>query len=135
MKHLLLSLAAALLLANAPTLAGEAGDPPDFMKKTFPESAVGAAFKEHQAIMTDPDSALDAKTKELIGIAVAGQVPCDYCTYYHRKAAQRAGATDSEIREALATAALVRKWSTVLNGSRYDMDAFRKEVDAMFSAE
>lgn len=54
----------------------------------------------------------------------------------HRiKAARWAGATEPEIREAPATAALVRKLSTVLNGSRYDMDAFRNEVDALLSAE
>lgn len=133
MKRLFSSIAAMLFLASAPALAGDSGEAPAFMKKTFPESAVAAAFEEHKAIMGD--AALDAKTKELIGLAVAGQVPCDYCTYYHESAARRAGATESEIREALATAALVRKWSTVLNGSRYDMGAFRGEVDAMFGAE
>lgn len=133
MQRIFLCIAATLLLAGAPALAGEAGDAPAFMKKTFPESAVAAAFEEQRTIMAD--AALDAKTKELIGLAVAGQVPCDYCTYYHEKAARHAGATEAEIREALAAAALVRKWSTVLNGSRYDMEDFRSEVDAMFGAE
>ena len=65
-------------------------------------------------------------------VRVAAQVPCEYCVYFHTKAAKKFGATDAEIREAIAQAAQVRKWSTILNGSNYDDDAFEKEVDAMF---
>jgi AhpD family alkylhydroperoxidase len=61
--------------------------------------------------------ALDGKTKQLIGLAVAAQIPCSYCVYAHTKAAKAAGATDAEIKEAIATAALVRFNSTMLNGS------------------
>src|SRR5689334_7687820 len=30
-----------------------------------------------------PNTALDAKTKELIGLAVAAQIPCEYCIQFH----------------------------------------------------
>jgi alkylhydroperoxidase/carboxymuconolactone decarboxylase family protein YurZ len=43
------------------------------------------------------------------------------------------GATDAQIKEAIAAAALVRKWSTVLNGTDYDMAKFKKEVDSVFT--
>jgi alkylhydroperoxidase/carboxymuconolactone decarboxylase family protein YurZ len=50
-----------------------------------------------------------------------------------RLAAKHAGATDAQIKEAIAAAALVRKWSTVLNGTNYDMAKFKKEVDSVFT--
>ena len=78
---------------------------------------------------------LDEKTKELIGLGVAAQIPCGYCVYYHTEAARHAGATDAQIKEAIAAAALTRKWSTVLNGNNYDMGNFKKQVDAMFAGQ
>jgi alkylhydroperoxidase/carboxymuconolactone decarboxylase family protein YurZ len=53
--------------------------------------------------------------------------------YYHTLAAKHVGATDAQIKEAIAAAALVRKWSTVLNGTNYDMAKFKKEVDSVFA--
>lgn len=108
-------------------------DAPRFMQETWPEQGVDAAWQEFQAVM-NPDGALDGKTKELIGLAVAAQIPCDYCVYFHRKAAEQQGATEEEVKEALASAALVRKWSTMLQGSQYDQGEWRAEVDAMFTA-
>ena len=48
--------------------------------------------------------ALEPKTKELIGLAVAAQIPCEYCVYYHTKAAKADGATAAQIKEAIAMA-------------------------------
>ncbi len=121
---------ALMLLAMAPGAAADQA--PAFMQNTYPAQAVDAVFAEFRNVMLSPDAALDQKTKELISLGVAAQVPCDYCVYYHQKAARALGATEAEIREALASAALVRKWSTMLNGSQYDMNTWRREVDAMF---
>jgi AhpD family alkylhydroperoxidase len=133
MKKLVTTTIAATLIVLAPALT-TAQEAPQFMQETWPEAAVDGAWQEFQAVM-DPDGALDAKTKELIGLAVAAQVPCDYCVYYHTKAAEAHGATDAQIKEALASAALVRKWSTVLNGSQYDPEEWAQQVDAMFSGQ
>jgi AhpD family alkylhydroperoxidase len=81
-----------------------------------------------------PDRHLDAKSKELVALGVAAQIPCEYCVYYHTKAAKADGATDEQIKEAIASAALVRKWSTMLNGESYDKQKFRQQIDAMFAA-
>ena len=43
-------------------------------------------------------------------------------------------ATKAEIREAVATAATLRHWSTVLNGMACDCDAFKAEVDKMHAS-
>lgn len=48
--------------------------------------------------------ALDEKTRELIAIAVAVTTRCESCIAVHAQAAVKAGATDSEIAGALATA-------------------------------
>jgi AhpD family alkylhydroperoxidase len=135
MKMPVLTAAAmALAVAMVPASALHAREPPAFIKNTFPEQGVSAAWEEFQAVM-GPDTALAPKTKELIALAVAAQVPCDYCVYYHTQAAKAQGASQAEIKEALASSALVRQWSTMLNGSEYDEQAWREEVDAMFAGQ
>ena len=45
--------------------------------------------------------ALDAKTKELISLAIAVAVHCDDCIGFHAQACLKAGATPEEIADAL----------------------------------
>ena len=52
--------------------------------------------------------ALDAKTKQLIAVAVAHVTQCPYCIRGHTKAARREEATDQEIMEAIWVAAEMR---------------------------
>jgi AhpD family alkylhydroperoxidase len=101
---------------------------PSFLK-AFPEAGIAGAWEEMKSIQMNPESALDGKTKELLGLAVAAQIPCQYCIYFHTAAARANGATEAEIREAVAMAAIVRHWSTVLNGMQMDPAAFRQEAD------
>jgi len=104
------------------------GRVPAFMRK-FPEAGIAAAWREFKAVQLNPATPLDGKSKELIGLAVASQIPCTYCIAFHTEAAKLHGASQQEIKEAIAMAALTRHWSTVLNGSLVDEDQFRKEVD------
>ena len=48
--------------------------------------------------------ALDEKTRELISLAVAVTTHCDFCIAAHVARAVKAGATESEVAGALATA-------------------------------
>src|SRR5690349_5732261 len=74
--------------AGAPTSVVEAradiqvtlGFMPSFLK-ALPEAALPGAWAQMKALQMNPDTALDGKTKELIGLAVAAQVPCKYCIY------------------------------------------------------
>ncbi|ASL28936.1 MULTISPECIES: carboxymuconolactone decarboxylase family protein [Azotobacter] len=50
------------------------------------------------------DAALDAKTRELIALAVAVTTRCDGCIGVHAEAAYKAGASEAEVAQALATA-------------------------------
>lgn len=106
------------------------GSVPTFFK-LFPEEGIAGAWTEFKSVQLNPQSALSGKEKELIGLAVAAQIPCSYCIYFHTAAAKANGASDSEIREAVAMAAITRHWSTVLNGMQADPTTFRNETDAV----
>lgn len=111
------------------TVGSFAGEVPNFMKETYPESALKSAWAEYQAVYAQ-NGAISPKMKQLIALGVAAQIPCEYCVTAHGMKARKAGATEEEIKEALAVAALVRKWSTVLNGNAYDMKKFKAEIGA-----
>lgn len=106
------------------------GSVPTFLK-VFPSEGISGAWSEMKGVELNPHTALSNKEKELIGLAVAAQIPCHYCIYFHTEAAKANGATDEEVREAIAMAAATRHWSTVLNGSQIDMAQFKQEYAAM----
>ena len=99
----------------------------------YPESARAAGWFMMKSTDLNENTALPTKTRELIGLAVAAQIPCEYCVHYHIKAAQAAGATQEEIKEAVHQASLTRHWSTILYGNSYSLDAYMSEIDAAFS--
>jgi AhpD family alkylhydroperoxidase len=106
------------------------GSVPSFFK-AFPEAGIAGAWAEFKSVQLNPKTKLDGKTKELIGLAVSAQIPCQYCVYFHTAAAKANGATDEDIREAVAMAAIARHWSTVLNGMQIDLDGFKRETDTV----
>ena len=109
------------------------GSVPSFFKM-FPEEGIARAWTEFKTVQLNPHTALSGKEKELIGLAVAAQIPCHYCIYFHTAAAKLNGASDAEIREAVAMAALTRHWSTVLNGMQVDLATFKQETDTVLRA-
>jgi len=123
MRRLILASITALFATTA--LAQE---PPKFFTDTYPDYALKSAL-DARNVLEGKDAQLDAKTRDLIALAVSAQIPCTYCVYAHLKDARAHGASESEIREAVATAATVRHWSTVLNGMGYDFETFKKEMD------
>lgn len=64
----------------------------------FAGAFVGLREAEHAG------KAIDAKTRELISIAVAVTTHCDSCIAGHVQAARKAGATVQEVGDALAVA-------------------------------
>jgi AhpD family alkylhydroperoxidase len=108
------------------------GSVPGFFKQ-LPDTAVAGAWAEMKAFQLNPKTRLNGKTKELIGLAVAAQIPCQYCIYFHTAAAKANGATDEEIKEAVAMAAVVRHWSTLLNGMQIDLSTFKHDTDNVLS--
>ena len=102
--------------------------PPAFFQETMPEDEMGVILKGYKAITSDNE--LDKKTKGLIAIAVAAQIPCEYCVYANTVSLRKMGVTDAEIKEAVAMAGYIRLMSTILNGSGYDVYRFKNEYDA-----
>jgi AhpD family alkylhydroperoxidase len=66
------------------------GTVPSFFR-AVPESGIAGAWAEMKGVQMNPDTALDGKTKELLGLAVASQIPCHYCIYFHTLAAKANG--------------------------------------------
>ncbi len=61
--------------------------------------------------------ALEAKTKELIALAVSVAVRCDDCIAFHAKAAAQRGATREEIQETLGMAIYMGAGPSVMYAS------------------
>jgi AhpD family alkylhydroperoxidase len=134
-----LGVAVLVQMASAEDLAAQAtyrdieqtlGSVPTFFKM-YPEVGIAGAWAEFKSVQLNPNTKLNGKTKELLGLAVAAQIPCQYCIYFHTAAAKLNGASDEEIRETVAMAAITRHWSTVLNGMQIDPAVFRNETDAV----
>ncbi|HVR61317.1 MAG TPA: carboxymuconolactone decarboxylase family protein [Polyangia bacterium] len=100
---------------------------PQFFLK-FPEGMLPGTWEEMKTLQMNPKTALSGRTKELIGLAVAAQVPCRYCIVGHTEFAKLNGASETEIGEAVGMAAITRHWSTFLNGIQTDETKFRAEI-------
>jgi len=66
---------------------------------------------------------LDAKTRELIALAVAITLRCDGCIAVHTAAAKKLGATKEEIAEALGVGISVNAGAALVYSTR-TLDAF-----------
>jgi len=99
----------------------------------LPEGAQAGAWSFMKGSSGNPDGEIPAKYRELIALGVAAQVPCAYCAYAHTAFAKANGATDAEVQEAIAYAAEVRLWSTILNGNQFDLDKFKAEIDGILA--
>jgi AhpD family alkylhydroperoxidase len=103
---------------------------PEFLKR-FPSNGRAGAWRTMKELQMNPGTSLSGKHKELVGLAVAAQVPCKYCVIAHTEFARLNGATDAEITEAVAMAAFTRHMSTLLNGVQVDEGQFRRDVDKL----
>jgi AhpD family alkylhydroperoxidase len=100
---------------------------PQFFLK-FPEEALPGVWDEMKSFQLNPATALPGRVKELAGLAVAAQIPCRYCIFAHTEFAKLNGASETELGEAVAMAAMTRHWSTFLNGIQTDETKFRAEI-------
>ena len=103
------------------------GAVPSFVS-AIADPALPGIWAEEKALILSNDTALDAKTKALISLAVAAQIPCTYCVYSDTVDAKRAGAKDTEIAEAVAVAGMTRNMSTIFNGMQVDFAQFKAEM-------
>jgi AhpD family alkylhydroperoxidase len=142
-RHTLAAIATGLTLAlAAPAFAQDAmssaddtykeiesamGGVPTFVQQ-IAKSAVPGFWSLVRDLEISQTTALDPKTKALISLAVASQIPCQYCVWADTNTLKQMGATDQEIAEAVAMAGLTRFTSAQLYGLQVDMEQFRKEL-------
>lgn len=88
--------------------------------KLTPDTVRGYAMIGNAGAKTNH---LDAKTRELIAVAVAISLRCDGCITVHTDAARKAGATQEELAEALGVAIGLNAGAGLVYSTRA-MDAF-----------
>lgn len=75
------------------------------------------------------ESEIPQKYRELIGLAVAANTKCPYCTHFHRGVAQLYGASEAELSELATLSSFTSRWSAMIHTQEYDMDTFVEEAE------
>ena len=92
-----------------------------------PESQQAAAEAYYAAVEKNVfNGAIPLKHAQLAAISASVAMKCFYCIPAHTAFARAAGATEAEIKTAVAIAADVALNSSMLYGNQYDMEAFMK---------
>ena len=74
------------------------------------------------------ESVIPQKYREFIGLAIAANLKCPYCTLMHTAMATGYGAKGDEISEVAFLASMTARWSAMLHALQYNYDTFVKEV-------
>ncbi len=94
-----------------------------FVPEVFQAMGRNGEFLEGVLKLADVSGkGLDAKTKELIIIAVSAVNGCEYCLDAHRSAARAAGVSDDEITAAIEVAATISLFNNFNKGISLNSD-------------
>jgi AhpD family alkylhydroperoxidase len=96
------------------------------LSKLSPDTVRGYATLSAAGTKTNH---LDAKTRELIALAVAVALRCDGCITVHSEAARKLGLRKEEIAEALGVAVAISAGAAVVYSTR-TLDAFTAAHEA-----
>ena len=66
---------------------------------------------------------LDARTKEMLYLAVSMTNSCDYCTVSHTAGARKAGMTDAMLHELIAVVGMANETNRLVGAYRVEPDA------------
>ena len=66
--------------------------------------------------------ALDARTKEMLYLAVSMTNSCDYCTVSHTAGARKAGMTDAMLHELIAIVGMANETNRLATGFQVEVD-------------
>ncbi len=67
-------------------------------------------------------AALDARTKEMVYLAVSASNQCAYCIASHTAAARKAGMTDAMFAELMAVVGMANETNRLASGYRVEID-------------
>ncbi len=96
--------------------------------KSIPDNSLELEWKLMKKVQFD-EGPIPNKYRELIGLGIAANTKCRYCSYFHAVAAKLNGATDAEIEDAVHYAKSSAGWSAYLNGMQFDYEEFKTEMD------
>jgi len=96
------------------------------LRPQIPETMKGFGAMARAASAT---GALDAKTKELLALAIGVAVHCDPCIGFHAKAARKAGASRAEVAEAIGMCVYMGGGPALMYGAKAmaAFDAFAEQ--------
>lgn len=77
---------------------------------------------------TVEETEIPPKYRELIGLAVAANIKCPYCSHFHTKAAKLHGTTEKELKETCTLASFTSRYSNMLHAQQYDIDELKKNA-------
>lgn len=75
------------------------------------------------------ETAIPAKYRELMGLAIAANLKCPYCQLFHKGAAAMNGATEEEFAETVFLASYTSRWSAIIHAQNYDYQKFKEEFE------
>jgi AhpD family alkylhydroperoxidase len=105
------------------------GEVPGFLM-TIPEPHIGTVWAAIRDLQLSPGK-VPAKYQQLLMLAVATNIRCRYGRELHTEIAKAFGATPEEIVEVALLTAHTTSLSHVLGGTRYEYEAFRREIRAL----
>ena len=92
-----------------------------------PAAQQEATAKYYEAVESNVfNGAIPLKYAQLAALSASVAMRCEYCIPAHTAFAKAAGATNEEIKTAVAIAADVSLNSSMLYGNQFDMDMFMK---------
>ena len=92
-----------------------------------PKAVQPAADAYYKAVEEEVfNGAIPLKYAQLVALSASVAMKCEYCIPAHTSFAIAAGATEEEIKTAVAIAADVALNSSMLYGTQFDMDEFMK---------
>jgi AhpD family alkylhydroperoxidase len=94
---------------------------------------LASSWAQLRAAELDLDSALEAKTRALIGVALAAHIACGQCVNVHVSLAKAHGASDAELADALAAAGLTRRMGVIFADVQVDSESFRTALGELMS--
>ena len=97
--------------------------------RLFAVDNVSEAWKAFRALQLNPNVGVDAKNRELIGVALAAQGTCEPCLYFHVAAATANGASEAEIIAAAALVPATQRLHSSLEGIEADPSLLVRESD------
>lgn len=63
-----------------------------------------------------------------MGLAVAANIKCPYCTHFHTEAARMHGASDAELEETFSLASFTSRYSAMLHAQQVDLEEFNRAI-------